>query len=102
MIYNPVADVDGIDWIALNLLTNELRKVQQKGRLIISKKYVGKHLWIFTKIRPKYYFIKHDKLMETKAGKKAQLTPSWKKGDCHWPKPPQHLLDEIDKYSTLE
>ena len=102
MIYNPVADVDGIDWIALNLLTNELRKVQQKGRLIISKKYVGKHLWIFTKIRPKYYFIKHDKLMETKAGKKAQLTPSWEKGDYHWPKPPQHLLDEIDKYSTLE
>ena len=50
MTYNPSADVGGVDWIMINLETSELKKIQQKGRITIDKKYLNK----WGRIKEKY------------------------------------------------
>ena len=95
MTYNPAADVGGVDWICIHQKSGELRKVQQKGRLLISKKYIGKDLWICCSNYSALYMIPHDVLLETKAARKAQLTASWKNGEYHWPKISKEMEDII-------
>ena len=102
MTYNPAADVGGVDWICIHQKSGELRKVQQKGRLLISKKYIGKDLWICCSNYNAVYMIPHDILLDTKAARKAQLTASWKKGEYHWPKISKEMEDEISNYKICD
>ena len=100
MVYNPAADVGGVDWIAINLSTNELRKIQQKSRFLINKKYIGKDLWIGTAAYGAIYMIPHDKLLETSAGLKAQRTKSWREnGEYHWPSISEAMKKEVQGYA---
>ena len=102
MTYNPAADVGGVDWICIHQKSGELRKVQQKGRLLISKKYIGKDLWICCSNYSALYMIPHDVLLETKAARKAQLTASWKNGEYHWPKISKEMEEDILNYKICD
>ena len=102
MTYNPAADVGGVDWICIHQKSGELRKVQQKGRLLINKKYINKDLWICCRNYGAVYMIPHDILLETKAAKKAQLTASWKKGEYNWPTISKAMADEISNYKICD
>ena len=99
MTYNPSADVGGVDWIMINLETSELKKIQQKGRITIDKKYLNKEIWIATIIQNQVFIFPHDYILETESGKKAKLTTSWEKGHYNWPKPPKSLLNDLQQYS---
>ena len=102
MTYNPAADVGGVDWICIHQKSGELRKVQQKGRLLINKKYISKDLWICCYNYDAVYMIPHDILLESKAAKKAQLTASWKKGEYNWPTISKAMADEISNYKICD
>jgi len=100
MVYSPAADVGGVDWIAINQITEELRKVQQKERFLINKKYVGKNIWLCVETSGKVYLTPHDILMQTDQGQQAQTTKSWAKGEYSWPNPaPKALLNYLDAYA---
>ena len=102
MTYNPAADVGGVDWICIHQESGELRNVQQKGRLLISKRYIGKDLWMCCSNYGAVYMIPHDILLETKAAKKAQLTASWRKGEYHWATISREMANEILKYKVCD
>ena len=46
--------------------------------------------------------IPHDILLETNAGKKAQLTISWKRGEYHWPNISSTMKDEVKKFKICD
>ena len=98
MTFDPAADVDGVDWIAMHLTSGEVRKIQQKGRLHINKKYLNKDLWICAVYPELTFIVPHDELLKTTAGEQAQNTNSWEKGDYHWPKPSKELINELSEY----
>ena len=102
MTYNPAADVGGVDWICIHQKSGELRKVQQKGRLLISKKYIGRDLWICCSNYGAVYMIPHDILLETKAARIAKLTASWEKGEYHWPTISKEMANEISNYKVCD
>lgn len=77
MVYDPAADVGGVDWIAMHLESEVLRKVQQKGRLYMAKKYEGKELWITFLYNDTLYMVPHDNIMKTRFGREAMQTKSW-------------------------
>ncbi len=46
LVYVPEADVGGVDFLVMNLETEEVRKIQLKGRWTVDKKYQGKNIWM--------------------------------------------------------
>ena len=63
-------DVNGADVISTNPLSQVSRHIQVKSRPTVSKKYIGKDLWIafpqWTSMKSQsWYLIPHDLLMQT-------------------------------------
>jgi len=64
MVYTPEADVGGVDFLVMNLETEEVRKIQLKGRWTVDKKYHGKNIWMCFSLKDKWYVCEHDKMVE--------------------------------------
>jgi hypothetical protein len=64
MVYVPEADVGGVDFLVMNLETEEVRKIQLKGRWTVDKKYQGKNIWMCFSLKDKWYVCKHDIMVE--------------------------------------
>ena len=56
-------DWQGADFLAYHIDGEKTLKVQLKSRLAISKKYVGKSLFIAFPINGAWYLIEHDRLL---------------------------------------
>lgn len=79
-IFLPVSD-QGIDFIALDEATGDLKLVQQKSRWTIDKKYIARDIWIAFKSRAEWFLAPHD-WMVSNAGA-AVDTQSWKEGGAY-------------------
>jgi len=64
MVYVPEADVGGVDFLVMNLETEEVRKIQLKGRWTVDKKYHGKNIWMCFSVNDKWYLCEHDRMVE--------------------------------------
>ena len=90
-------DWGGVDFLAYHKDGQSL-KVQLKARLTISKKYLGKELFIAFPNQEDWYMVKHDLLVKIlKSNSNYLNSESWKKdkGDYSSAKPSRKLLLEI-------
>ena len=81
-VFVPLIDT-GIDMIAHNETSGEVRLIQQKSRWTVDRKYLGRNLWIAFPDEIQWYLVPHDHLVET-AHKGMAQTVSWlDKGTYH-------------------
>ncbi len=80
--YLPVVD-EGIDLILYRESDGEVRKVQQKGRWTINKKYEGRDIWIAFPNVGTWYMARHDELVDisSRLGFAARSTSWREKGE---------------------
>ncbi len=73
-------DWHGADFLAYHKDGDQTLKVQLKSRLTISKKYIGKDLYICFRHGDDWYLIDHDTLVDILGGLTGWLrTSSWRK-----------------------
>ena len=95
-------DWQGADFLAYHKDGNQTLKVQLKGNLTISKKYVGKEIYMAFRVKGTWYLVPHDELVKAVE----QNAPSWLKssswnqgrgyGSTH---PSKRLMDSISGYA---
>ncbi len=79
-------DWNGADFIAMKFDGTEFLKVQLKGRFTISKKYLGKDIYICfeDKKTNSWYLYPHDKVTNSKSVVKFKKSESWEgKGEYY-------------------
>lgn len=95
-------DWQGADFIANHIDGIEFLKVQLKGRLTISKKYIGKDIYIAFRYLDSTYLYPHDVLMNFifKELPNTEKRDSWiTDGGFSWPNPmPKKLEKELANY----
>ena len=93
-------DWEGADFIAQHINKKDFIKVQLKGRILVSKKYQNKGLWIALRTSNKVYFYPHDEFLEfVLLNSNIANTSSWKvKGEYHWPRTPQRFYKFLNEY----
>lgn len=64
MVYRPEADVGGVDFLVMNLKTEEVRKIQLKGRWTVDKKYQNKNIWICFSMGKEWYVCSHERMVD--------------------------------------
>jgi len=79
-------DWQGADFIAQHIDGDTFLKVQLKGRLTFSKKYIGKSLCIAFPYKENWYLFEHDELLgKVIAATEISDTESWSvKGGYSW------------------
>ena len=89
----------GADFLAYHKDGTQTLRVQLKGRLTISKKYVGKDLYLSFRHEGAWYLVPHDTLVEI-AGQTTNWlnTPSWKRGQYSSANPSQKTLKSLAQY----
>ena len=95
-------DWQGADFLAYHKDGNDTLKVQLKGRLTISKKYIGKEIHMAFPCGGHWYLLSHESLInEVQNHTKWLDTDSWKKnGEYSAAKPSKVLLSAIS-YAKL-
>jgi hypothetical protein len=93
-------DWEGADFIAVHIDGSTTLRVQLKGRLSFSKKYVGKGLYIAFPHRGGWYLYPHDELLQIILEKKSfGLSQSWSvKGDYSFPTLSVELIQLLEPY----
>ena len=89
----------GADFLAYHKDGNQTLRVQLKGRLTISKNYVGKDLYICFRHRGDWYLVPHDRLVDFVGATTNWLnTSSWQKGRYSSANPSRRLLMALATY----
>ena len=71
-------DWEGADFIAIHTESEDILRVQLKGRLTIAKKYIGKNLHIAFRNEKEFYIYLHDEMFNwIDMNEKATQTKSW-------------------------
>lgn len=78
----PVYD-GGIDFVLYRESDGALRKVQQKSRWTIDKKYVGRDIWVAFPIAGDWYLMPHDEMVASGEADGVTQTASWKDGGAY-------------------
>lgn len=96
-------DRQGADFIAQHIDGENFLKIQLKGRLTFSKKYVGKGLFVAFYAEENWYLYPHDELLEIiLTSSKIGETVSWKdEGLYTFPKLSQQLREELAIYKIV-
>ena len=90
-------DWQGADFLACHKDGRQTLKVRLKDRPAIDKKYMGKDLYMAFPVNGSWHLVSHDELVRIVGETtKALHTDSWQeKGQYHWPRPPQRLVDKL-------
>lgn len=90
----------GADFLAYHKDGTQTLRVQLKGRLLVSKKYVGKDLYICFRHGDEYYLVPHDTLVDiVRATTNALNMSSWREGGQYsFPRPSQKTLTALATY----
>ena len=94
-------DWQGADFIAQHIDGETFVKVQLKGRLTFSKKYIGKNLFIAFHTKGDWFLYPHDELMNVVLAQTGiGATLSWKKkrGGYSFPKLSRQLRELLAPY----
>jgi hypothetical protein len=95
-------DYNGADFLAVSMTDGNILKVQLKGRLFFSRKYLGKNLMMaFKDMRDNWYFYPHDELCESvhKINNFQNSEISWvDKGTYSWSRLPANLKTLLEPY----
>ena len=92
-------DWQGADFLAYHKDGGNTLKVQLKGRLTISKKYIGKSIFMTFPIRDTWYLIEHDELVSkvTEHANSWLVSESWvEDGGYSSDKPNSKLVGAIE------
>ena len=97
--YLPVYDA-GIDFILYSEATDEVVKVQLKGRWTIDTKYKGRGISIAFPDRGNWYLVPHDELVRMADGYGFTATGSWTKpgGAYSYAKLSKRMIGDLDSY----
>jgi hypothetical protein len=100
-------DWEGADFIAIHHKDMSILKIQLKGRITFSKKYMNKDIFICfeDKTTSTWYLFPHDKLCEKfSLSKNFQNTVSWagKKGVYSFSKPSKNDFAELENYKIRD
>jgi len=84
-------DWHGADFLAYHKDGEETLKVQLKGRLLVHRNYVGKHLYMTFPLDGEWYLVPHDAIVAHFEAETGYLdTPSWREqGTYHAGNPNQ-------------
>ena len=89
----------GADFLAYHKDGVQTLRVQLKPRLTISKKYMGKDLYLCFRHRDDWYLVPHDTLVDIVGVTTNWLnTPSWGKGQYSSASPSQKTLEALTNY----
>ena len=89
----------GADFLAYHKDGVQTLWVQLKPRLTISKKYMGKDLYLCFRHRDDWYLVPHDTLVDIVGVTTNWLnTPSWGKGQYSSASPSQKTLEALTNY----
>ncbi|MBT3704714.1 hypothetical protein HOG17_02945 [Candidatus Peregrinibacteria bacterium] len=93
-------DWQGADFIANHIDGNTFLKVQLKGRFTISKKYIGKEIWVGFPHKGGWYLYPHDIVVEELRGySNFENTQSWRRaGTIHNANPSKKDLEILKPY----
>ena len=88
------------DFIAQHIDGKTFIKVQLKAGLTISKKYLGKNLYVCYRSGDKFFLYPHDEIAEhILENLNVKNTRSWKEhGLYYWPQTPKSILTILNKY----
>lgn len=96
-------DWESADFIAMNCIDKSFIKVQLKGRLTFSKKYVGKDLYITFEDKTKniWYLYPHDKLLkDVESSQKKGI--SWgEDGNYSYPSLTKKSIQLLEEYKLV-
>lgn len=96
--YLPVFD-PGIDLILLNEATNDLKRVQQKGRWTINKKYEEREIWVAFPDRGVWYVVPHDEVLLAFSEQKGFTnTESWARGEYSYAPLSKEMIALLEPY----
>jgi hypothetical protein len=96
--YLPVYD-PGIDLILLNEATNDLKRVQQKGRWTINKKYKDREIWVAFPDRGVWYVVPHDEVLLAFSEQKGFTnTDSWARGEYSYAPLSKEMVALLEPY----
>lgn len=91
-------DWQNADFIAQHIDGEQFIKIQQKGRVTFSKKYLGKDLWIAFSSEGQWYLYPHDHVLG-QIEHKIKGTSSWDEhGAYSWPGITQDLKFHLEAY----
>ena len=89
----------GADFLAYHKDGVQTLRVQLKGRLTISKKYMGKDLYLCFRCRGDWYLVPHDTLVDIAGLTTNWLnTSSWESGQYSSANPSQKTLEALANY----
>lgn len=93
-------DWQGADFIAQHLDGQQFLKVQLKGRLLFSRKYAGKDIYICFYEEGHWYLVPHDEMLEWVLDNTAVgNSKSWKeKGEYHFPGLPAAIEQKLQPF----
>ncbi|MGE0623250.1 MAG: hypothetical protein AB7O54_11575 [Pseudomonadales bacterium] len=93
-------DWQGADFLAYHKDGAETLKVQLKGRLLIHRSYVGKHLYMAFPLDDEWYLVPHDEIVAHFSTETSYLeTPSWQdQGTYHSGRPNQATRTWLEAY----
>ena len=91
-------DWQGADFLAYHKDGNDTLKVQLKGRMTISKKYIGRNLYICFPHKDSWYLVIHDELIAFLEKTTNYLqTESWRvNGSYHSATPSQQTMSWLE------
>ena len=97
--YLPVYDA-GIDFILYNEATNDVVKVQLKGRWTIDTKYEGRGISIAFPDRGNWYLVPHDELVRMARDYGFTETASWTKpgGAYSYAALSKRMVEDLESY----
>lgn len=93
-------DWQGADFLAYQKDGNDTLKVQLKSRLMISKKYLGKSLFMAFPVHSTWYLVKHDHLVKLVKKHTTWLTSeSWqRRGNYSSASPNLNLVAALEEW----
>lgn len=93
-------DWNGADFLAYHKDGQDTLKVQLKGRLTISKKYIGKDLYMSFPVNGDWFLIEHDRLLDIIQHSTDWLhSNAWQhEGNYHSAKPSKALIEALTNY----
>lgn len=97
-------DYEGADFLAIHINSNDILKIQLKGRLTFAQKYISKNLFICFRHLSVWYLYPHDELWaKVSQIHNAQNTPSWTTGGTYnFPTPSTAIMELLGEYQLNE
>ena len=96
-------DWQGADFLAYHKDGGQTLKVQLKGRLYVTKQYIGKEIYMTFPIEGDWYLVAHDKLLAIVGDHTPWLeTSSWIEGGAYGAsKPSKALIQAVGPYRLM-